>query len=283
MVISIASGKGGTGKTTVAVNLFQVIKNAGIADCDVEEPNVALFLKPQIEKRESFGIPIPEVNKDLCNFCRICAEKCRYNAIAVIPDKVLVFEELCHGCGLCSYVCPQKAIEEKIRVSGVIEYGSINDRRYIGGILNLKEAMPTPLIREIKKKLDKGIWIVDAPPGTSCPVMEAVRNTSYVVLVTEPTPFGLEDLKIAVETFEKMELRMGVVINKYEGDWSPLFLFLKDKKIPIIGRIPFDERIAGLYAEGRIITEEMKTVKEEFEKIKERIFDETKRNSDNKR
>ncbi len=283
MKIAVASGKGGTGKTTVAVNLFCIIEGASIADCDVEEPNASLFLKPEIIKKEDFGISVPLIDRDLCDYCRLCAEKCRYNAIAVLPQNILVFEQLCHGCGLCSYVCPKKAIKEKKRVSGVIEYGRIGERSYIGGILHIKEAMPTPLIREIKKKLNNSsLWIIDSPPGISCPVMEAVKDTDYVVIVTEPTPFGLEDLKIAVETFTKMGLNFGVIVNKYEDRWEPLFSFLEKNDISVIGKIPFDREIARLYAEGKIIVEEKKSLRKEFEEIKERILNEAKGNSNNK-
>ena len=210
MIISIASGKGGTGKTLVATNLALSVAKQGkvqFLDCDVEEPNAHIFLKPVFSRREQVCIPVPSIDEKKCTYCGKCSEVCAYRAIAVLKSRVLVFPELCHGCGACSYLCPEDAISEEYRETGIVEIGSSNGIEFIHGKLTIGEAMATPVIREVKKHIDtEKIDIIDVPPGTSCPVVEAVKGSDYCVLVTEPTPFGLNDLVLAVEMVKSLNI-----------------------------------------------------------------------------
>ena len=219
MNVAIASGKGGTGKTTVATNLAVTAAASGrevqVLDCDVEAPNAHLFLKPEIERSEAVSVPVPEVDEEKCTACGECGRICQYSAIVSLKTKPLVFPELCHGCGGCALVCPEGAITEGLREVGVVEEGSAGGVRFAGGKLRIGEAMAPPLIRAVKERaLDDALVIVDAPPGTSCPVIEAVRGADFVLLVTEPTPFGLNDLAIAVDTVRKLGLPFAVVVNR---------------------------------------------------------------------
>jgi len=250
MIISIASGKGGTGKTTVATSLALSLKdNVQFFDCDVEEPNSYIFLKPQIEKTKKISIPVPKVDEAKCNFCGKCAQVCAYNAIAVLKTKVLVFEPLCHGCGGCTLLCPKGAIKEVNREIGVVEIGRAGNLQFIHGKLNVGEAMAPPLIRAVKDHIDRNkTVIIDAPPGTSCPVIGAVKGSDFCLLVTEPTPFGLNDLILAVEVL---------------GD-KKVEEYCQKEDIPILMRIPFKKEIAFAYSEGRPIVEVLKEYKKEF-------------------
>ncbi len=257
MVISIASGKGGTGKTIVATSLALYLSKRGIEtgflDCDVEEPNSALLLKPIINETQTVGIPVPVIDFKKCTYCGKCAEVCAYHAIAVAKETVLVFPELCHGCGGCALFCPEEAISEVNRDIGVVEKGNAGEIKFIQGRLNIGEPMAMPLIREVKRRgveeSDKVI-IIDVPPGTSCPVIEAVRESDFVILVTEPTPFGLNDLKLAVETVRKISIPFGVVINKDGIGDDGVDLYCKLETIPILMRFPFLKRVAVAYSKG---------------------------------
>ncbi len=257
MIISVASGKGGTGKTTVAVNLALSIDNVQFLDCDVEEPNAHIFLKPEIKRRSKAYIPVPEIDESKCNYCGKCAKVCVYNAIAVLAGQDakkgtnLVFAHLCHGCGACSALCPEKAIKEVNREIGVVESGSCGRIEFVQGKLNIGEAMSPPLIRQVKERIDpKKTVIIDAPPGTSCPVITAVRGSDFCILVTEPTPFGLNDLILAVETLRKLQMPFGVIINRSDIGDEKVELYCNRNKIPILMRIPFDREIAVLYSKG---------------------------------
>jgi len=256
MIISIASGKGGTGKTTIATSLALFLseyksQKIQFLDCDVEEPNAYIFLKPQIEKSEPVNILIPQVDKRKCSFCGNCAKVCLYNAIVVLKKEVLVFPKLCHGCGGCSLLCPEKAIAEVERKIGVIEEGQTGSIRFIQGRLNIGEPMATPLIRAVKKKINPdGVTIIDVPPGTSCPVIEAVHRTDFCILVTEPTPFGLNDLKLAVETMRKLKINHGVVINQADIGDDKVKEYCSKESIPIMAEIPYDRNVAVLYSSG---------------------------------
>jgi MinD superfamily P-loop ATPase len=256
MIVSVASGKGGTGKTTVAVNLALFLSQetsscVQFADCDVEEPNAHLFLKPTIERSEGVHIPVPEINLDRCNYCGRCAEVCAYNAIAVVKDEVLVFRELCHGCGGCVLLCPEKAIGERNREIGVIEEGKSDSVGFVHGYLNVGEPMATPLIRTIRKRLKSSfVNVVDVPPGTSCPMIEAVKESDFTILVTEPTPFGLNDLILAVEVVRKLGIPHGVVINQADIGDDRVKKYCQTETIPVIGEIPYERNIAVLYSHG---------------------------------
>ncbi|MEJ2657836.1 MAG: ATP-binding protein [Desulfobacterales bacterium] len=266
MIISVASGKGGTGKTTVATNLAVSIKSdVQLIDCDVEEPNAHLFINPVIEKRRTVFTPVPNVDETKCNFCKKCAQICRFKAIAVIGETVLTFPELCHSCGGCMEVCPEKAITETGRELGVIEIGYRNSLAFVHGRLRVGEAMSPPLIREVRSHTRSDhLTIIDAPPGTSCPVIAAMKGTDFVLMVTEPTPFGLHDLKLAVEAVKLLEIPKGLVINRSDIGDDRVRTYAGQENIPILLEIPFDRRIAQTYSRGGLIAEEMPEWKERF-------------------
>ncbi len=256
MIISVASGKGGTGKTTVAVNLALLLSQeesykVQFVDCDVEEPNAHLFLKPTIETSEPGYIPVPKIDKDKCTYCGRCAEVCAYNAIAVVKENVLVFAELCHGCGGCTLLCPEKAMSEQNREIGVLEEGKSDSIGFLHGTLNIGEAMATPLIRTLKKKLEPSrVNIIDVPPGTSCPVIEAVKDSDFTILVTEPTPFGLNDLILAIGLVRDLGIAHGVVINQADIGDEKVKEYCQKEGIPVIAEIPYDREVAVLYSNG---------------------------------
>jgi MinD superfamily P-loop ATPase len=253
MIISIASGKGGTGKTTIAVNLALSLPKGTVQliDCDVEEPNSHLFLSPSIHQVTPVGIPVPRIDESKCTYCGKCAKVCEYHAIAVILKNVLVFDELCHGCGACSYLCPEKAIFEVEREIGIVQEGNSDGTSFVNGVLNVGEPMASPLIRKAKEKIQKDkIVILDAPPGTACPVIETVKGSDFCILVTEPTPFGLNDLELAVGMLEKLGISKGVVINKADIGDRGIWDYCKFKNIPILMEIPMDRQIAESYSRG---------------------------------
>jgi len=279
MIISVASGKGGTGKTTIAVNLaLSIGGNVQFLDCDAEEPNAHIFLKPSIKKVEKTFIPIPEINQELCNYCGRCKEVCAYNVIAVMPQtkskkgNVLIFPFLCHGCGSCVYFCPQGAITEVGKEIGVVEIGSVDSMQFIHGRLNIGEAMAPPLIRHIKEHINPTrTVIIDAPPGTSCPVVASVQQSDFCLLVTEPTPFGLNDLMLAVEVLRKLKIAFGVVVNRSDLGDNKTDQYCKNEDIPILMRIPFDEKIAKAYSQGQPIVEAFPEYKKDFREMFNKI------------
>ena len=265
MIISVASGKGGTGKTTVATSLALSLSNVQILDCDVEEPNAHLFINPVIDLNEKVFTPVPQIDEEKCNFCKKCAEICRFKAIAVIKEIVLTFPELCHSCGGCVEVCPEKAITETGRELGVIEIGHRNSLAFAHGRLRIGEAMSPPLIREVRSYTRSNqLTIIDAPPGTSCPVIAAMKGADFVLMVTEPTPFGLHDLKLAVEAVKLLEIPRGLVINRSDIGNDDVRTYAKMENLPILMEIPFDRRIAETYSRGELIVEEMPELKEKF-------------------
>jgi MinD superfamily P-loop ATPase len=256
--IAVASGKGGTGKTTLAVNLAGLMAESSgsicYADCDVEEPDGHLFLKPVIEREWPAVLPIPGVDEAICDRCGQCKEICQYYAITVLADNILVFPELCHGCGGCNLVCPLKAITEIPREVGMVMSGNSGNVKFVSGKLNVGEPLATTVIRAVKKAIRAETDVlIDAPPGTSCPVVEAVSGSDFVLLVTEPTPFGFNDLKLAVETVRKLDLDFGVVINRSDVGDDVVERFCRDENIPLIAEIPDDRRIAEIYSRGEIV------------------------------
>jgi len=273
MIISIASGKGGTGKTTVATSLaFSIDASVQLLDCDVEEPNAHIFLKPEIEQSKAVSIPVPKIDGSKCTFCGRCSEICAYNAIAVLKDKVLTFPELCHGCGGCSLLCPQGAITETDREIGTVEIGSSGDLQFVHGRLNIGEAMSPPLIRAVKEHISPTrTAIIDAPPGTSCPVIETVKESNFCILVTEPTPFGLNDLVLAVEVLRRLNIPFGIIVNRSDAGDNKVNNYCHKENIPILMQIPFKKEIAMAYSKGITITEGFPKYKKAFAQVYKEI------------
>ncbi|MEZ0328764.1 MAG: ATP-binding protein [Dissulfuribacterales bacterium] len=273
MKIAIASGKGGTGKTTVAVSLALAARGKrAIVDCDVEEPNCHIFLKPVIEKRIVVTMPVPAVDMSRCNFCKKCQEICQFKAIAVFGRHVMTFSEMCHGCGGCMLICPQKAISEGKREIGVVQEGTANGLLFIEGRLRVGEAMSPPLIHAVQAQISDfeqsgGLVIVDAPPGTSCPVIASIRRANYTILVTEPTPFGLHDLKLAVGVLQKLGQPFGVVLNRADMGSDETERWCEANGISILMRIPFDRRIAQGYSRGEPLFYSRPDLRERFEAL----------------
>lgn len=275
MIISVASGKGGTGKTLVASSLALSLSDKQklqLLDCDVEEPNANILLHLPINQTERVYIPVPKVDEQKCTYCGKCAEVCAYNAIAVVKEKVLVFPELCHGCGACSYLCPESAIADEGREVGTVERGHSGNLEVIQGKLNVGEAMAPPVIREVKKYIDPAnTTIIDVPPGTSCPVIEAINGSDFCVLVTEPTPFGLNDFSLAVEVVKKLGIPSGAVINRVGIGDDKIEQYCHRERIPVLLRIPLDRDIAILYSKGIPLVEGMPRWREPFLRLFEDI------------
>jgi MinD superfamily P-loop ATPase len=265
MKIAVASGKGGTGKTTVATSLAlsmgkDLVNDTLFLDCDVEAPNAHLFLQPVFHERMEVGIPVPQVDVDLCNRCGRCAEVCQYHAIAILGNNVLIFPQLCHGCGSCGFVCPEEAITEKLVVTGILERGKAEAGfHFAHGVMNIGEPMAVPVIRQLKQwtsRQDSQFVVIDVPPGTSCPVVESLRGADLLLLVTEPTPFGLHDLKLAVELGHELQIPAGVIVNRDgSSEFTTLEEFCAEAGLPILLRIPFERRIAEGIAQGRTLVE----------------------------
>lgn len=294
MNIAIASGKGGTGKTTVATNLAHVASRSGrtvaYLDCDVEEPNGHIFLRPAIEEERPIEKPVPVVDPAPCTHCGECARVCRYGAIASLPSRTLVFTELCHACGGCSLVCPADAIHEAPRTIGTLRLGASGPIRFVEGVLNVGEAMSPPAIRAVKAAAGIGgqgtgrtsvakhgrstapeLVLVDAPPGNSCPVIETLRGCDLAILVTEPTPFGLNDLTLAVEMVRAMRLPLGVVINRAGAGNGRVREYCAGHRVEVLAEIPDDRAVAEAYSRGRMISEAVPGFRERIRDLLDRI------------
>ena len=266
MIISIASGKGGTGKTTVATNLaVSLDSKVQILDCDVEEPNAHLFIQPHMEETRTITTPVPQVDMEKCNLCGKCGEICQFRAIVVIGETVLPFVEMCHSCGGCMEVCPEKAITETTRELGRIERGHRNGLEFVHGKLRIGEAMSPPLIKSVRQYTRPDVLtIIDAPPGTSCPVIASMKGADFVLLVTEPTPFGLHDLKLAIGAVRILGIPCGLVINRSDMGDDRVLDYAKKESVPVLMEIPFDRKIAEAYSRGDMIVEAMPEWQEKF-------------------
>lgn len=274
--VAIASGKGGTGKTTLATNLAVVLARAGVAttyvDCDVEEPNGHLFLKPVIESTREVSIPVPEVDESQCTLCGACGKACRYSAIVALPNQVLTFPKLCHGCGGCTLACTAGAIREVPRVTGVVEAGSAGQVSFLQGRLDVGEAMAPPVVRAVLAAAPTdGTVVIDAPPGTSCPVIAAVKTADVVLLVTEPTPFGLNDLKLAVAMVRQLGIPFGVAINRAGAGDQGVLEYCASEQIPVLLAIPNDRRIAAAYSRGELAVVELPELAPRFAELYVRL------------
>jgi len=269
MILAVASGKGGTGKTTLSVNLARMLdSDVQLLDCDVEEPNGHLFLECDLREEEIVTIPIPLVDESLCDGCSECGRFCQYHAIVSFGTAPLVFPEMCHGCGGCAKVCPRKAIHEVDRRIGIVETVRAGNITLIQGRLDVGVAMAPPLIRAVKARLGNSVpAILDAPPGTSCPVIVTLRGTDFVVLVTEPTPFGLHDLRLAVAMVRELGIPFGVVVNRVGIGDERVHAFCREENIPILLEIPDDRRIAEAYSKGRLIVEALPEYRGLFESL----------------
>jgi MinD superfamily P-loop ATPase len=267
--ISVASGKGGTGKTIIACGLAAVIDNSVYIDCDVEEPNGHILLKPLIYKEEPVFKLIPVINYDRCSFCDKCIEVCEFNALHNFKSEIYLYEELCHSCGACSYFCPEKAITEKPVENGKIRIGEFSeDKLFLDAYLKVGETSAAPLIRNVKNtfKGERPI-IIDSPPGTSCSMQEAVKDSDFCIVVTEPTPFGFNDLKLAVEVLKQLNVPFGIVINKYDNNYSRLDEYIRFNMQTLLMKIPFRMDIAGSYSKGELTTDAVEDFKEMMQNL----------------
>lgn len=263
MVIAVASGKGGTGKTTVATSLALALAESGrqvaCLDCDVEAPNAHLFLRPALNSKKQVDLLIPEVDADVCTGCGDCAEACQFHAIVTLGGKTLVFPELCHGCGSCTLVCPEKAITEIPKPLGYLESGRANGGIFFAhGKLNIGEPMAVPVISQLKDWQEfpqSPISIIDAPPGASCPVVESLRGADFVLLITEPTPFGLHDLRLAVQLTRELGIPAGVIVNRDGIGDDGVDVYCRESDVPILMRIPFDREFGAHLAQGKSLVE----------------------------
>jgi MinD superfamily P-loop ATPase len=270
MILAIASGKGGTGKTSLACAIAKALSpDIGLADCDAEEPDCSLFLNPEIESEKNFSVPFPVVDESLCDGCGHCQQVCLYNAIKIFKGKPVIFPNLCHSCGGCFLACPKKAIKETSRPIGKIRTGNFGKAFYIDGIMNIGEASPVSLIKAIKKIVPSGKdIIIDCPPGTSCPVVAAISGADFCILVSEPTPFGLSDLNLALETVDNLKIPRSLVINRSDIGNEEMEKWCQEKKLDILLKIPFDRKIAEDYSKGKTMIES----KPEYADILRKVF-----------
>jgi len=272
MIVSVASGKGGTGKTSVAVNLALSVGNVQLLDCDVEEPNAYLLLHPEMTKKEAVYTLIPKVDRTLCNTCGECTKFCQFNAIFVASENILVFPDLCSSCGGCAMICPKKAITWEKHKIGTLNFGVTDGVAIVYGELKVGKPMAVPVIKAVKKQIKEGgNVILDSPPGTSCPFVETVSGSDFCILVTEPTPFGLHDLKIAVEVLRKVNIPFGVVVNRADMGDKKVYEYCGKESIRILLEIPYERRIAELYSKGIPFSSEMPEWVDKFQMLYSKI------------
>jgi MinD superfamily P-loop ATPase len=272
MIVSIASGKGGTGKTSVAVNMALSVGNVQLLDCDAEEPNAYLLLHPEMTKKEAVYTFIPKVDRTLCNTCGECTKFCQFNAIFVAAESILVFPDLCSSCGGCAMVCPRKAITWEKHKIGTLNFGATDGVAIVYGELEVGKPMAVPVIKAVKKQIKEGgNVILDSPPGTSCPFVETVSGSDFCILVTEPTPFGLHDLKIAVEVLRKVNIPFGVVVNRAGMGDKKVYEYCGKESIRILLEIPYERRIAELYSKGIPFSSEMPEWVDKFQMLYSKI------------
>jgi MinD superfamily P-loop ATPase len=273
MKIAVASGKGGTGKTTMAVSLALAAEgDVQLLDCDVEEPNAHIFLKGKLKRKREVTILLPEINEDKCDGCDECTNFCQFNAIALIGRVPLIYPEMCHGCGGCKRICPRKAIREIPHRIGEIEVIRKDNILLAQGRLDIGAVLAPTIIRSLKEESgSSGLVILDAPPGTSCPVIETLRESDFVILVTESTPFGLNDLKLAVGAVREMDLPFGVIINRTHTGYNCINNYCRREKINILAEIPEDRKIAEAYAKGVPLIDAMPGYRLVFEKILQQL------------
>ena len=268
MQIAIASGKGGTGKTAVATSLALVADGlVQFLDCDVEEPNGHIFLKPKLNKSRVLTTKVPHIVEERCCLCGKCRNICRFNAITMFGETIMSFPELCHSCNGCFLVCEEDAIETDTREIGVIESGYADKMQFTHGKIRIGEPMGVPLIREVKKTAIDGLVILDAPPGTSCPFVETVTDVDFVILVTEPTPFGLHDLKLTVQVLKDLNIDCGVVINRSNLGDNRVSDWCKTVELPVLLQIPFKRSIAKGYAQGKTLVESSPSLYEPMRRL----------------
>lgn len=277
MIITVASGKGGTGKTMIATSLALSLASRAsnpihFIDCDVEAPDAHLFLHPEFTEQQAVSLPIPSIDEKKCTHCGKCAEICQFHAIAVLGQKTLVFPQLCHGCGSCTALCPERAIEEIPNIIGVVERGATpGGIEFSRGILQIGEPMAVPVIRQllaISQAKPEQVTIRDSPPGTSCPVVETMHGSDYLLLVTEPTPFGLHDLKLAVQVGQVLKIPCGVIINRSNGPYAEVDNFCNTVGLPIVLQIPFEREIAESIAQGNTLLD----IHPEFDNVFQDIY-----------
>jgi MinD superfamily P-loop ATPase len=276
VIFAIASGKGGTGKTTVSASLAALWDNAVAVDLDVEEPNLHLFLNPEITDTEKAYITVPELVEERCIKCGACRDICQFKAITLMADTLITFPEMCHGCGGCMLICPEKALVPGQRELGEILRGKAGDTEFLMGRSRIGEAMSPPLMRQVKERMGfitSSDVIIDAPPGVSCPAVSAVKDANAIVLVTEPTPFGFHDFKLAYEAFSPMNIPMGAVINRAGLGDTSVQDFCAEKNIPIWAQIPYDRAIAEAYSHGKVIVEAVPGLKEIFLSLKDKMIE----------
>jgi MinD superfamily P-loop ATPase len=271
--IAVASGKGGTGKTTVAVNLALAIEeDVQFLDCDVEGANAHIFLRPQINSVRPVGVLSPRIDIDRCNGCGKCADACRFSALVKVKNRIKVIPNLCHGCGGCQLVCPTGALVLESRRVGAVSEGFAGEMAFASGELDVGQALSVPIIRELKALAGgRDHTIIDCPPGTSCPVVEAVQGCDRCLMVTEPTPFGLHDLKIMTKVLDRMGIPAAIIINRDRGPYRPLEEFCERSGIPVLLRIPFDRRIAELYSRGEVLVDNYPGFRESMVQLFEEV------------